>query len=66
MLENAFLTPFLTAKAWLVHRLFAAAAIFLKILELHGSFMRLRFITQFKIEFLPPFTGCRMSRNVNC
>ena len=24
-----------------------------------GSFMRLSFITQFKIEFLLPFTDCR-------
>ena len=32
---------------------------FLVLYNFIGSFMRLSFITQFKIEFLWPFTGCR-------
>ena len=31
----------------------------LKFQSFMGSFMRMSFITQFKIEFLLPFTGCR-------
>ena len=32
---------------------------FVELYNFIGSFMRLSFITQFKIEFLWPFTGCR-------
>ena len=32
---------------------------FLELKNFIGSFLRLSFITQFKIEFLRPFTGCR-------
>ena len=35
------------------------AAIFLEILEFNGDFLTLSFITQFKIELLLLFTGCR-------
>ena len=59
MLENSFLTIFLTAEAWLAHCLSAAAVIFLELWSFMVSSMRLSFITQFKIEFLLPFTGCR-------
>ena len=44
MLENSFQTLFLTAEAWLVHCLSAAAAISLGTLELHGEFYEIGYI----------------------
>ena len=59
----------MTAEAKLVHLLSRTAAIFLGIKSFIGNFeeklsrriklQRLSFITQFKIEFLLPFTSCR-------
>ena len=69
MLESTFLTLFLTAEAWLVHCLSEVAAIFLEVKSFIVSFeekltrgvklKRLSFISQFKVEFLLPFTDCR-------
>ena len=60
---------FLIVEAYLEHHLSGEAAIFLGIKSFVGSFeenltrsvklKRLSFITQFKIEFLLPFTGWR-------
>ena len=68
-LINVFLTLFLTAEVQLVYRLFGAAAIYLESKSFFRNFeekltrrvklKRLSFVTQFKIDFLLPFTGCR-------
>ena len=59
LLDNSFPTLSLTSEAQLEYRLSATAAIFLGTLEFLGVLMRLTFLTQFKIDFLLPFTGCR-------
>ena len=59
MLENLFPTLSLTAEAYPSYCLSTATASFLGTIEFHRGFYGIEFITQVKIEFLQPFTGCR-------